>query len=459
MLAAGEYRELGEAAWAWVARQVQADAGPWLPEQVTVVGPPAAPGPDRDSLYAGIAGLAPVLAEIRQYRPLTDAEQPLAAGIVTRLLAMTAARTEPSLYVGLAGDATALKLLAPGREQAALARLAELATPDGWNTTLELEPGSVAPVTDLIQGTAGVVLAAVWAGGRAAHGIAETGGQALLRAADQLDDGLDWRMFPGYRSSTPNYSHGTAGVAAALAIAGVALGRADFVTAAERGAAHLLGVGTLDGNGFVIPHTLPYSTRDVDPVTYNWCHGPAGTSQLFPALAAAGVDSVAGRPVTWLRQRCLDAILASGVPQRLRPGFWDNDGRCCGTAGVGDILLDAAQDCAAQDAAAHDEARARQLLQAAHTMADAITGRAIRDQAGAYWRFTDHHRDPPLLPPGTSWMQGAAGIAAFLLRMARVAEHGLTAPVVDRPDQWWVVPAQLRVVSPAGPHPPGPGSG
>lgn len=55
-------------------------------------------------------------------------------------------------------------------------------------------------------------------------------------------------------------------------------------------------------------------------------------------------------------------------------------------------------------------------------------------------------RDPPLLPPGTSWMQGAAGIAAFLLRMARVAEHGRSAPVVDRPDQWWAVPAQLRTV-------------
>jgi Lanthionine synthetase C-like protein len=452
VLAAGDYRELGEAAWAWVARQVQDDAGPWLPAQVTGAGPPAAPGPDRDSLYEGIAGLAPVLAEIRQHRPLTDAEQSLAAGIVTRLLAMVPARTEPSLYVGLAGDVTALKLLAPGREQAALDRLAELATPQGWNTTLELEPGSVAPVTDLIQGTAGVVLVAVWAGGPAARGIAETGGQALLRAADQTEDGLDWRMMPGYRSSTPNYSHGTAGVATALAVAGAALGRADFVAAAERGAAHLLGVGTLDENGFIVPHTLPYSTRDVDPVTYNWCHGPAGTSQLFPALAAAGVSQVAGRPVTWLRQRCLDAILASGVPRRLRPGFWDNDGRCCGTAGVGDILLDSAQDCAAQD-----EVRAARLLQAARTMAGALAERAIRDQAirdqaGAYWRFTEHRQDPPLLPPGTAWMQGAAGIAAFLLRMARVAEHGLTAPVVDRPDQWWAVPAQLRTVSAAGPN-------
>jgi hypothetical protein len=31
--------------------------------------------------------------------------------------------------------------------------------------------------------------------------------------------------------------------------------------------------------------------------TYNWCHGPAGTSQLFAALALAGVDEIAGLPV------------------------------------------------------------------------------------------------------------------------------------------------------------------
>jgi hypothetical protein len=64
----------------------------------------------------------------------------------------------------------------------------------------------------------------------------------------------------------------------------------------------------------------------------------------------------------------------------------------------------------------------------------------------ARWRFIEHRQDPPLLPPGTSWMQGAAGIAAFLLRLARVMREGLTAPVVDRPDQWWAVPAPLRTV-------------
>jgi hypothetical protein len=390
-------------------------------------------------LYAGIGGLAPVLAEIGQHRALTDGEKALAAAIVGRLTAVVPARVEPSLYDGLGGDVLALRLLAPGSEQAALARLAELMTPAGWNTTQEIEPGSVAPVTDLISGNAGVVLAALWAGGEHAGGIAATGGEALLRAADRAGEGLDWAIVPGWASRAPNYSHGTAGVSAALALAGAALGRADFVAAARLGARHLLAVGSLDEDAFIVPHTLPYSTRDVAPVTYNWCHGPAGTSHLFAALAAVGVDEISGLPVPWLRQRCLDSVLASGVPRRLRPGFWDNDGRCCGTAGVGDVLLDSAQDCG-------DTERAAVLLRGACTMADALAERAISDPSGACWRFTEHRQDPPLLPPATSWMQGAAGIAAFLLRIARVLETGQNSPVVDRPDQWWAVPARLRTV-------------
>ena len=431
------YRELGEAAWSWVLSHVREDDGPWLPVTEQEHGPQMAPAEDRDSLYAGIAGLAPVLAEIGQYRRLRDAEQPLAAGVVARLCAEASVRTEPSLYDGLAGDVAALKLLAPGTEQIALQRLADLMTPAGWNTTVQIDPESDSPVIDLVLGTAGVVLAAIWAGGEHADAIAATGGESLLRASDMTEAGLDWGMLPGSPSRMPNYSHGTAGIAAALAIAGASLNRPDFVQAAIQGAQHLLALGSLDNDGFIVPHTIPPSTRDVEPVTYTWCHGPAGTSYLFAALSHAGVAEVAGIEVTALRQRCLHSILTSGVPQRLRPGFWDNDGRCCGTAGVGDVLLDAAQDCP-------DQARAEMLLDAARTMGDALVERAIRDQGGARWRFLEHRQDPPLLPPGTGWMHGAAGIAAYLLRLARVIQDGRSAPVVDRPDQWWAVPAHLR---------------
>lgn len=105
---------------------------------------------------------------------------------------------------------------------------------------------------------------------------------------------------------------------------------------------HLLAVGSLEDDWFVVPNTLPYSTRDVEPATYSWCHGPTGTSHLFAALAHAGVDEVAGLEVAQLRQRRLNSILTSGVARRLRPGFWGNDRRCCGTVGAADVLLDAA---------------------------------------------------------------------------------------------------------------------
>src|SRR5688572_7336732 len=106
------YSELGEAAWSWVLGQVRGDDGPWLPE-VIAGEPPAGPAADRDSLYAGIAGLAPVLAEIGRHRALTDVERSLGAGIVARLSAMAPVRGEPSLSDGLGGDAVALRLLAP----------------------------------------------------------------------------------------------------------------------------------------------------------------------------------------------------------------------------------------------------------------------------------------------------------------------------------------------------------
>lgn len=438
MVTSETYKQLGEAAWSWVLDQVRENEGPWLPETVPGDGRDTAPAKDRDSLYSGIAGLAPVLAEIARHRELGERERALAEGIVARLSEEAATRVEPSLYDGLAGDAMALRLLSPGAESVSLRRLHDLTTADGWRTTLEFEAGSDAPLNDIIMGAAGIVMTAVWAGGEFSEAIATTGGEALLRAADRTEAGLDWGIAPGTPWRAPNYSHGTAGVAAALAVAGASLGRGDFVDAAVEGARHVLSVGLLDGDGFVVPHTIPPSKREVEPLTYTWCHGPAGTSHLFSALSHAGVAEVAGFRVEELRRRCLTSLLTSGVPERLRPGFWDNDGRCCGTAGVGDVLLDAAQD-------QPDPERAETLLRGARRMGDALVERAIRDESGARWRFVEYRDDEPLLPPGTAWMQGAAGIAAYLLRLARFIETGPDAPVVDRPDQWWAVPGEVRV--------------
>jgi hypothetical protein len=219
-------------------------------------------------------------------------------------------------------------------------------------------------------------------------------------------------------------------VAGALAVGSACLGRSDLADAARRGVEHLVSLARTEHGGFAAPHFVPMADgRDEEEFAWGWCHGSAGTSLAFSALALAGVDMVAGRRVDEWHRRCLRSVRRSGIPNRLRPGFWDNDGRCCGTAGVGDIMLDAWQ----RDGEDDDLAFAIEL-------GEALLERAIRKGDRACWRFVEHRSSDPLLPPGIGWMQGAAGIAAFLLRLGRILEHGPRAGAVTRMDNWWSLP-------------------
>jgi len=55
----------------------------------------------------------------------------------------------------------------------------------------------------------------------------------------------------------------------------------------------------------------------------------------------------------------------------------------------------------------------------------------------AYWRFIEYRTADPMLPPGVGWMQGAAGIAAYLFRIERVL--GGNQDAVGRMDNWWAL--------------------
>ena len=166
----------------------------------------------------------------------------------------------------------------------------------------------------------------------------------------------------------PNWSHGLAGTAGALAAAGIALDRPDLTEAARLGAEHLVTLADTSDGGMRLAHVIP-DQEGLDTYTYTWCHGPAGTSLLFAALARAGIDEVGDRaPYDWERA-CLHSLKVSGIPERRYPGFWDNDGRCCGTAGVGDVVLNIWQRHGEDDDLAF-----------ALTLADAIVDRAIDDR-------------------------------------------------------------------------------
>jgi len=429
-------RDVAWQAWAWVLDQVRwDDGGPWIPLSVPADGDVGSPPEDRDCLYDGVAGLAPALAEVRLSRPWDETEQVLADGVASRLLDPSTT-TDCSLYVGLAGSLTAVTLLDASRSEALLTPLGDASTDVGWPSPVFGDPSR--PVNDVVLGNAGVVMACGWLDDPRADELVAVGADALARAAIPADGGVAWRMHADdIDRMMPNYSHGTAGVAAALALAGHRLERPDLVETALRGAEHLVHIADLSRDGFRLPMRIPQG-QDHEPYGYGWCHGPTGTAKMFGALRLARVGSVAGLPCsTWI-ERAARSVRDSGVPDRVRRGFWDNDGRCCGTAGVLEATLDQVQDTG--DGAA---------AEFADRLAAALTERSLvapDDPSRRYWRFREHRADPPDLDPGVGWMQGAAGIVAALLRYARVRADGLGAARVGRPDDWWMV-------SRAGPGP------
>ncbi|MEP6799669.1 MAG: lanthionine synthetase LanC family protein [Lapillicoccus sp.] len=489
------YADVAGAAWRWVLDQVRWDDGPWIPETVPVdeALPGHEPLPDheppipdyRDGMHSGIGGLAHVLAEIRLHRPWTDEERALADGIIQRVRAATTIETSYDYFDGLVSTIGVLSALEAEGVDDAIDRLGALATPSGWPHAGYGPPRLPADtrLSDLTLGTAGVLLAAVWARRRVtppdasgrATALATTAAEILLAEAEEEPTGLSWlfipRRFPTASTmEMPNLSHGLAGIAATLAVAGWELQRPDLVTAARRGAEHLVTLADTTGDGFRVPRYLPHEpTNDEDPFAQGWCHGGSGTSTLFIALDRAGVTDVAGlAPLEWHR-RALDTIRRSGIPERRHPGFWDNDGRCCGTAGVGEAFLDSWQrggnpadldfavllantlvehavltqaDTGPADAG-HADAGPADAGHADARPADARPADAGPADTGddrAYWRFTEHRKPKPLQPPGVGWMQGAAGIAAYLLRVDRLLAQGRTAGVTPRLDTWWALP-------------------
>lgn len=424
---AENYLRTAESAWRWVLGQVRYDEAVWIPRS-----PGADLDPDdRDGMHSGVGGLVLALAEIRLSREWTDEEQRLADAISAQVRAGIAAATGYSFFHGLVSRIGTLTALGAPVPDAAVSRLLELATPDGWplNLTDPRVPKG-ARIHDVVLGTAGVLLGAVWAhrhGGAGTDELAKVAAEILLAEREPTAHGLNWRMVPSRFDRAdrqmPNFSHGLAGIATALALAGAEFGRPDLVAAAVDGARHLVTLADLGDDGFRAPLRIPHLEDSFEEYSYGWCQGPTGTSLLWPALERAGVSEVSGESAVDWHRRCMRGIRNSGLPQRRYPGFWDNDGRCCGTAGVGDRLLDAGEE-----------------LEFALHLADVLVERAVPDGSGVCWRFVEHRAEEPLRPPGIGWMQGAAGIAGFLFHASRVARNDRSA--VPRMDNWWALSAR-----------------
>jgi hypothetical protein len=265
---------------------------------------------------------------------------------------------------------------------------------------------------ELLQGNAGIGLGALVAGDPE---LALMALRPYVSRAEVTDHGVQWEVRLDTEPRLHHISHGTLGIALALAVVGSQTGDRDLVELGLAAAADVVARNEADEDGFLVPHSdPPFMPELVERYSYGWCHGPTGDALVFGALQEITEDPAWGS----LADRCWHTVTRSGVPRRLRPGFWDNSGRCCGTAGV------LALACQRHDAELdHDLGFARVLL-------DDLAARATIDEQGVRWSNWEHRQTPSGLPPEIGWAMGNAGIVSQLLHLQRCLDG---RPSVPRP--------------------------
>ncbi|MGW4561491.1 lanthionine synthetase LanC family protein [Streptomyces sp. NPDC004561] len=363
-------------------------------------------------LYSGTAGNIPVLLEA--WRHFGDDSYADTALRAARSLADSVDDFDnDSLYFGRTGMALALRAVHDELGDTAAGAAADRALKvvqsrfDGtrWGELFEL-----------MGGNAGIGLGALLAGNAE---LAVLAMEPYLRTAEWTPAGVHWAHRTGVDSRLHHISHGTLGIVLALARVGGATGRADLVELALAGAADVVARDEAGPEGFLVPHSTPQYRPDViESISYGWCHGPAGDAQVFRLLRDTTADPV------WpaLADRCWHTVTHSGLPQRRRPGFWDNNGRCCGTAGVLALACDRI-------------AEQQDPPDFAHVLVADLAAHAIRDGDGARWSNFEHRPTPSDLEPCTGWAMGNAGIVRELLRFVRLSRGGDARYAFPWPDQ------------------------
>ncbi len=243
------------------------------------------------------------------------------------------------------------------------------------------------------------------------QGIHEDALKWAVRAADRLLEvgeeavgGLRWQMMPDipWPFDSPNFEHGTAGVAYFFALLYEATEDERYLDAALQGAGHVASVTEqIEGGGCLVPHVLD----DGLPNRFylGLCHGPVGTNRLFHVLHRITGDK------TWLDwlEKFEQGLLSTGAPEVRTEGYWNNVSQCCCDAGVGDYAL-------SRYRATGD----KHYLELADRVASEVLRRSVDDGTHCKWPQAEHRSSPDYIQAQTGYMQGAAGVGSFLLHLA-----------------------------------------
>jgi len=271
---------------------------------------------------------------------------------------------------------------------------------------------------DIISGNAGVGLLLLEAHRRwrdPSHlELAAQAGRALVNGGEPKEGGTMW--FPGreLRRNYPNFSHGTSGVGYFLATLHQHTGERSFLDAALAGARYLDAIADRDGDRTLIFHHEPGG----ESLYYlSWCHGPGGTARFFARLGRITGER---RWSDWV-DSLTRGLFGTGVPERRTPGFWENISQCCGNVGVGEYMLDLATFAPTVES--------RRMVD--RVVADTMTRSKVDGHDRLSWIQAENRVEPENLVAQTGYMQGAAGVGSFFLRLdafERGTARGLRFP-------------------------------
>jgi len=357
------------------------------------------------NLYSGSPGVVLFLLEL-SHATKDEAYLVEAKRGADHLLASIASAPSAGLYSGVAGIGYTLgEVYRATREEKYLrgvrqvvARLSESAKPAGRGVEWS-------GVTDIIGGTAGTGLFLVYAAETLkipeALDLARRAGARLLEIGTPEHGGAKWRMAPDFPRLMPNFSHGTAGIAYFLADLYRLTNDRAYLDGALAGARYLQAVAKTEGDICLIFHHEP-EEDGLNLFYLGWCHGPAGTARFWYQLYRVTGDRA------WLAwtEKSARGIMTSGIPETRTPGFWNNVSQCCGSAGVASFF-----------AAMHAMTKKPEYLAFARRVTADMIARATRDGEGTRWIQAEHRVRPELLVAQTGWMQGASGMAAWLVQL------------------------------------------
>jgi lantibiotic modifying enzyme len=382
---------------------------------------PAVPGDDQslnNTLYSGTPGV--VLFFLEAFHATGDENylEDARAG-ADYLLATLGVEKGAGLYVGVSGIGYCLeethKATQEGKYRHGAVQCFDLLKQ--WAE--EKEDGiQWGETTDIISGNAGtglflLYLAEEWKD-ESVVAMAKKVGDRLLAVGMAADGGIKWAMNPEFPRLMPNFSHGTAGIAYFLASLYRETKEQKYLDGALAGAQYLKSVANTDNDACLIFHHEP---EGEDLFYLGWCHGPVGTARLFFRLFQITEDP---EWMAWV-EKGARGILDSGVPDQEVPGFWNNVGICCGSAGVAEFFL-----------SLFHITQKQEYLDFAKKLTKQILDKATQDENGMWWVHAEHRSRPDFLQAQTNLMQGAAGIGLWLLRLEE-HERGQKA-LVQMPD-------------------------